>query len=225
MSQEKTVKVVSSWLPPLEGSTVVGDSDPAETVTLTVRVRPRSPRGELEKRVHEIAAQPLAQRRHLTRDEFARQHGADPADLATVEGLRQPARSGSNGLERSCAGPSNWSDRWRPSSSAFGVDLKVYRHGDTHYRGHAEHAEVPAELGPIVEAIFGFDNRRYARPHFRLAKAACGYESPRQAATSFNPNQVAACSTTFPRAPTAPGRPLESSSFPRPMAAASGKAN
>ncbi|HKM53621.1 MAG TPA: hypothetical protein VJY33_09420, partial [Isosphaeraceae bacterium] len=64
-------------------------------------------------------------------------------------------------------------------------------HGKTRYRGHAEHATVPPELAPIVEAIFGFDTRPYARPHFRISQASRGVQARHPAPTVFTPVQLA----------------------------------
>ena len=47
MAQANAVKVQESVLQPIAGSTLEGDSNPAEIVHLTVRVRPWSPRQQL----------------------------------------------------------------------------------------------------------------------------------------------------------------------------------
>jgi kumamolisin len=190
MAQTKAVRVQASLLRPIAGSTVEADSDPNEIVTLTVRVRPRSPRSELEKTVAALTAQPPAQRRHLTREEHARLHGGDPDDLDKVK-----TYASQHGLAVTDASAARRTVHLVGSvaavEQAFGVDMKVYQHGKTRYRGHNEHAQVPAELGPIVEAIVGFDTRPYARPHFRMSLASRGFEAPHLAPTSFNPNQLA----------------------------------
>ena len=169
-----------------------------------MRVRPRSPRSELEKTVHELAAKLPAHRRHLTREEHARLHGADPADLDKVK-----AFASRHGLAVTDASSARRTVHLVGSvaavEQAFGVDLKIYQHGKIRYRGHDEHAQVPAELGPIVEAIFGFDTRPYARPHFRISLAARGFAAPHLAPTSFNPNELATI-YNFPPTPTAPGQ-------------------
>jgi kumamolisin len=190
MAQAKAVRIQSSLLQPMAGSTVEADSDPAELVHLTVRVRPRSPRAQLEKTVNELAAQLPADRRHMTRDEHAKLHGADPADLEKVK-----AFASWHGLAVTDASAARRTVHLLGSvaavEQAFGVDMKVYQHGKVRYRGHAEHAMVPAELGPIVEAILGFDTRPYARPHFRMSRSARGFSAPHLSATSFNPNDLA----------------------------------
>ena len=85
MAQANAVKVQESLLRPIAGSTIEGDSNPAEIVHLTVRVRPRTPRQELVRTVRDLASKLPAHRRHLTREEHAALHGADRADLDKVK--------------------------------------------------------------------------------------------------------------------------------------------
>jgi kumamolisin len=66
----------------LPGATVVAPADPSERLEVTVLVRPRA-REELSKRVAQLA-QRGSGGAILSREEFARQHGADPADLGKV---------------------------------------------------------------------------------------------------------------------------------------------
>ena len=156
MAQSNAVKVQESLLRPIPGSSIEGDSDPAEIVRLTVRVRPRSPHHHLTKTVQDLAAKPPAHRRHLTREEYARLHGAEPVDLDKVK--RFASRHGLSVTDSSVGRRTvHLLGTVAAVEKAFGVDLKVYLHRKTRYRGHAEHATVPAELGPVVEAIFGFD--------------------------------------------------------------------
>jgi kumamolisin len=190
MAQVNAVKVQQSLLQPIPGSTIEGDSNPADIVHLTVRVRPRTPHQHLAKTVRDLAAKPPADRRHLTREEYARLHGADPADLDKVK--KFASRHGLSVTDSSV-------DRRTVHllgtvavvEQAFGVDLKTYVHGKTRYRGHAEHATVPAELGHIVEAIYGFDTRPYARPHIQFYKGPSGVQFSPLAAAAFTPLQVA----------------------------------
>ncbi|MGC8641096.1 MAG: S53 family peptidase [Isosphaeraceae bacterium] len=168
-----------------------GRSNPGSVVTLTVRVRPRNPQSQLQKTVHELAAKLPTHRQYLTRAEYANLHGADPADLEKVK-----AFASKHGLAVTSVSIPRRAVRLIGSvtavEQAFGVQLQDYQHGKTLYRGNDQHAQVPAELGPIVESIVGFDTRPYARPHFRLALASRGYAAAHLAPTSFNPNQLAA---------------------------------
>ncbi len=192
MANAGVLKIQDSLLPPIPGSTVVGSSDPAESVQLTVRVRPRTPHHHLATTVKELASKPPAHRRHLTRDEFANVHGADPADLDKVKTFA--SRHGLTVTDTSIARRTvHLLGTVATVDKAFGVQLKTYEHGKIRYRGHDQPATVPAELGPIVEAIFGFDTRPYARPHIQFLQPPRG-SKPRASAsapTTFTPPQLA----------------------------------
>lgn len=191
MAQAKAVKVQASLVPPLRGSTVQGRTNPREVVTLTVRVRPRNPQSHLQKTVHELAARLPAHRQYLSRAEYANLHGAEPADLEKVK-----AFASKHGLVVTGVSIARRTVHLAGSvaavEQAFGVRLQDYQHGETLYRASDQHAQIPAELGPIIESILGFDTRPYARPHFRMAPASRGYAAAHLAPTSFNPNQLAA---------------------------------
>src|SRR5208282_1387729 len=190
MAQTNAVKVQQSLLQPIAGSTIEGDSNPAEIVNLTVRVRPKSPRQQLVNTVRDLASKLPAHRRHLTREEHAALHGSDRADLDKIK--KFASRHGLAVTDSSVARRTvHLVGTVAAVEQAFGVDLKTYVHGKTRYRGHAEHATVPPELAPIVEAIFGFDTRPYARPHFRISQASRGVQARHPAPTVFTPVQLA----------------------------------
>ena len=50
---------------------------------------------------------------------------------------------------------------------------------------------MPADLGPIVEAIFGFDTRPCVRPHFRIGKLNPEITTRAAGGPDFFPHQVA----------------------------------
>jgi len=190
MAQANAVKVQESLLRPIAGSTIEGDSNPAEIVHLTVHVRPRTPRQELVRTVRDLASKLPAHRRHLTREEHAALHGSDRADLDKIK--KFASRHGLSVTDSSVARRTvHLMGTVAAVEQAFGVDLKTYVHGKTRYRGHAEHATVPPELAPIVEAIFGFDTRPYARPHFRISEASRGDQASPLAAKAFTADKLA----------------------------------
>jgi kumamolisin len=190
MPQSSTVKVEESVLQPIAGSTVEGDCSSEEVVHLTVRVRPRFARDHLVSAVREMAAQLPSRRRHFSRAEYATLHGAVPADLDKIKTFA--SRHGLAVTDSSV--PCRTVHLVGPVAAveaAFGVDLKIYQHGEIRYRGHGEHATVPTELGPIVEGIFGFDTRPYARPHFRFSRESRMFAGPQGTPIGFNPNDLA----------------------------------
>jgi len=82
-------------------------------------------------------------------------------------------------------------------TKAFAIELHSYEHkGDT-FRGRTGHIHVPQELEPIIDGIFGLDDRPQAHPRVRIARTAQtvqhGVVAPRvkTAQTSYTPPQVA----------------------------------
>jgi kumamolisin len=119
----------------------------------------------------------------MSREEFAKQHGADPADLAAVRNFAT-----ANGLtvvlEHAARRTVVLSGTVAQFNAAFAVDLKLMRHDSCSYRGRTGSIQLPGSLDGIVEAVLGLDSRPQAVPHFRVRPAA-------SAATSFTPTQVA----------------------------------
>jgi len=158
-----------------------------ERFTVTVRVRRRR---ELPSE-HQAVAASIHARQYMSRDDFERTHGADPADLAKVEEF---ARRHNLKVEESSVPRRSvfLSGTAADFSRAFGVELKHYERDGKTYRGREGHIFVPPELSEIVEGVFGLDNRPFARPHYRVAPlparreaAAAGPEL-----SNFSPAQV-----------------------------------
>jgi kumamolisin len=120
----------------------------------------------------------------MSRDEFAKQHGADPADIAAVG-----AFAAAHGLvvveEHVARRTIILSGTVAQFSAALHVQLHQMRHAAGSYRGRTGSVEIPAELAGIIEAVLGLDNRPQALAHFRLRQAAAG------TAVSYSPLQVA----------------------------------
>ena len=76
------VSLKGSERTPMPGARLLAPCDPAERLEVTVLVRRRA-KQELAARVTTIAGG-RAPSPCLSRDEFAKRHGADPADLAAV---------------------------------------------------------------------------------------------------------------------------------------------
>jgi len=154
----------------------VGPADPEKVIGVTVMVRshPGSPALPDLAKWRSI---PLAARRALTREEYARTYGADPADLhkvaqfAATHGLR---------VAESYAGRRAVTIEGKPAqfNAAFGITLNHYeaplpagrRHGQRAatspvpartyvHHGYDGPLHVPAELHGIVLAVVGLDNR------------------------------------------------------------------
>ncbi|HEV7665920.1 MAG TPA: S53 family peptidase [Chloroflexota bacterium] len=190
MTQVDRVPLPGSDKKPVPSAQPVADVHPDERIEVTVRVRQRA-QGALVAQVNQLAAQSPEAREHLSREDFAQQFGADPADLAKVEQFA--AANGLAVVEANLArrtvlvsGPAT------KVSAAFGVTLRTYDHpvGGA-FRGREGAIYVPANLAGIVEGVFGLDDRPAARPHLRRLEELDGIQpllaAPR---TSFTPNKI-----------------------------------
>jgi kumamolisin len=198
-SNTSHVPVPGSERKALPGARAVGAPHPKERIEVTLYVRPRigitALKGALA--AERLGAMMPAERRHMTREEFAAAYGADPKDLAAIEAFAQAY--GLTVTEVSSAKRSVvLAGTVAAFSKAFGVSLDTYEYWGGTYRGRIGAVRVPAELAEIVQGVFGLDNRPQAKPHFRLLKDAVTEgiadrrNRSRQLNThSFTPNQLA----------------------------------
>ena len=128
----------------------------------------------------------------MSREEFAREHGADPADFAKVRTFAE-----AHGLkvlqEHAARRTVILSGTVAQFSAAFGVQLHQMSYAGGTYRGRTGGIYLPTEWDGVVEAILGLDNRPQARPRFRSRPAPGNiHRRARAAAVSYTPPQVAA---------------------------------
>jgi kumamolisin len=175
---------------PLARARLIGAADPNESVLVTVRVRPRTATAGLAATLKAAAGARTADRRYLSREEFAAAHGADPADLSKVEDFAHAhglTVAEVNAAERSVKLLGTVS----AFGAAFGVDLARYDYSGGSYRGRTGPVHVPEDLAPLIEGVFGLDDRPQARAHFRRS-APVGAVRPRTGGgTSYTPPQLA----------------------------------
>jgi kumamolisin len=165
----------------ISGARKIGPADPAERLEVTVLIR-RQAQEQLASRLKDLGAGKPG--RHLSREEFARQHGAAEADF---EAVRRFAASHKLAVVQEHAGRRTLilSGTVAQFSRAFGVELHQYAHGGGSYRGRVGSISVPTDLESVVEGVLGLDNRPQAQTHFRIRPAA-------STSASFSPLQVAA---------------------------------
>jgi kumamolisin len=76
--------------------------------------------------------------------------------------------------------------------AAFGTKLKCYKTGKTNFRGRTGTISIPKDLEPIIEGVFGLDNRPRVRPQFHFAEQARGAHAPAAAGPrAMTPVEVA----------------------------------
>jgi kumamolisin len=180
------VPIAGSTRTLLPNSRPAGPVDPNEMASLTVRLRSRGDPAALVSKAYELASKPLAQRQYLTHDELEKQHGADPADLDTLEHFAQTHNLmvvHRSAAERSVVLRGRLGDLL----NAFHADVQMYHHVSGTYRGRRGEILVPTELKPLITGIFGFDTRpRHRSPHRSKHAAFAGPGSSNGvAATDF----------------------------------------
>ena len=176
---------------PLPDSHALGPADPAERLEVTVVLR-GSDRQGLQDRLQKLAKGERSVG-HLSRADFARQHGASRADLDSV---RDFAEAHGLAVVQEHAGRRAvvLSGTVAQFNDAFGIQLQHCSHPAGTYRGRTGPVFIPEELDGVIEAVLGLDNRPQARAHFRMKSSKTRRRSrPAQAAaTSFTPVQLAA---------------------------------
>jgi kumamolisin len=174
-------------------SRIIGEIDPNERLTITVRVRRPAGSNQLRTEDIDLSRRAPGEHKHLTRTEFTTKHGADAADLARIAAFAHE-----HGLSVSESSRSKRSVKLSGTvealSRAFEVEVHKYGHPDGNYRGRIGSISVPDNLAGIVVGVHGFDNRPVARPHYRRRKKATVTKNavPETAQdTSFSPLEVA----------------------------------
>jgi kumamolisin len=170
------------------GARVVGPANPAERLEVSVLVRRRG-QPALQARLAGLAAGKRVA--HLSRQDFARDHGADPSDLARVRSFAE-AQGLSVVQEHAARRTVILSGTVAQVTAAFGIQLHHMSHAGGTYRGRSGGIYVPAEWDGVVEAVLGLDNRPQARPHFRVRRPLGNVIRRASSPVSFTPPQVAA---------------------------------
>jgi len=197
-NQEKTMSSSKNSIPiegsertALSGAHIACAIDPHERIQVTIVLR-RSPSSkELSSVVKEISAQKPSERKYLSRDELATAYGADPADLAKIEEFAH--EYGLDIVEVKAAQRRVILGGTVASlSAAFGVYLARYEHPKGSYRGRTGPIHVPEDIAPIVEGVFGLDDRPQARPHLRILGEKGGNIKPHaEGLPGYTPLQIA----------------------------------
>jgi kumamolisin len=181
------VPVPGSEREALPGARRIGPAPQEGRVEVTVIVRSRSaePLG-----IEQMASHLPAERQHMSREDYERTMGADPADLARVEAFAHEHGLevlGSDAARRSVA----LAGTVAQMDAAFGTELSHYESPHGAYRGRTGPVHVPAELADVVEAVLGLDDRPQATPHFRPLTAGGGAALAAAAGDSFTPDELA----------------------------------
>ncbi len=239
MTGQSFVPLPGSERGPLPQSQELGAVDESRQIEVTLVTRRRAPLSR------DLVEGPAT----LTTEQFAEQHGTDPADLELIT----TALAG-HGLQVTGADPGARRVMVRGTvaalSATFGATLRLVRTPDpvtgqdmVEHRYREGALRIPAELAGIVLAVLGLDNRPQARAQFRRAPAATSRATAADPAAPAPPAPGAPAPggpapaagrgvhvlhatagrrpcTSSRRVPTGPGRPSRSSSSAAGSAAA-----
>src|SRR5437667_4838584 len=173
---------------PVPGAKPRAAADPERLIEVTVRLRSREPRAQ---QLMEMGAQLPANRKYLSREDFSRVHGADPADVAKIDAFAHQHHLTvlRTSLPQRVV---KLTGKVEDFNAAFGVKLRTFQARGKNYRGRTGPIYVPKELKNVIRGVHGLDNRPVATPHFRMRPSATGAASPKNAADgSFAVTEVA----------------------------------
>ena len=162
-----------------KGAKLNGKIQLDERIEVTVRLRRKPGAG-----IPRPGASPIS------REEFRANYGADPADLEKIEDFAD--EHGLDVVQSSIAQRSvRLSGTVAAMQGAFGTRLKCYQAGRTRFRGRSGTLSVPKPLSPVIEGVFGLDNRPHVRPQFHFAERGRKAHSNAASARAMTPVEVA----------------------------------
>ncbi len=158
------ISLAGSARQPVPGAHSTGPSDPAERLEVSVILRGRGAEALAARVAKAHAGHPGP---HLSRAEYADAHGADPKDLAAVAAFARD--HGLSVVQQDAARRTVvLSGTVAQAEAAFGVALETFVHDGGSYRGRTGDITLPSDLGSVVTAVLGLDNRPAAEPRFRI---------------------------------------------------------
>jgi kumamolisin len=189
-TQSKRVPLAGSHRNAVAGSSLIGPAHPHQRIEVTVRIRARAPIPASVKS-ESMGVRAPHERRYLTREKLAADHGASAEDIAKIVAFAHANHLAV--VETSEARRSVWlAGTVAHMSSAFGVTLEEHDHplGGT-FRSRTGSISIPDDLQDIVVGVFGLDNRPQAKPHFRVRRGEARMHAGVGANTQFTPLQIA----------------------------------
>ncbi len=170
------------------GARDVGPADLSEQIQVTILLRRRSTPSEFSS-VEQMAARSPRERKYLSREEFARLHGASEADLEKVRTFA--IQYGLKILnEHRASRTVNLSGTVQSFNSTFGAELRRYEHASGTYRCRTGSLTIPSEFDGVIQGVLGLDNRPQAKPHFRLLRQKPNVHA-QAVSVSYSPPEVA----------------------------------
>jgi kumamolisin len=187
---EQYVPLAGSQRTAMPGARVVSPPNPNEPVEITVRIRPQTAMPS-DAEVEALGATSVHTRDLApSRDLLASRYSASDDDIAKVSAFAK-----AHGLTIVSSDPAQRSvvldGPVSAMNEAFDVKLMCYSHPDGgEYRGRVGPVHVPKELEPIIEGVFGLDNRPQARRHIGFRPLPTGVTHAAAARPWFTPLEL-----------------------------------
>jgi kumamolisin len=177
-------RLENSPRPPAGGARLRGPADPSALVWVDFIVRRRPDAPALPGPAHWMSI-PLGRRRFLSRQEFARQFGAAPAELERVAAFarNQGLSMTETSIARRCVIASATVE---VMNRLFGVELNSYERGAETYRGYDGYLHLPPDIADILDGVLGLDNRRLGRHATNGGPPGAAPLTPIQVAQFYN---------------------------------------
>lgn len=160
-----------------------------EGIAVTVLLRHRFSRSGLPS-LEDLSRLGLRERRYLTHKEFEKFHGADPEDIETVKAFAAENNLGVVAVD-TARRTVELAGTLGAFGAAFGTEFAHYDHQSGVCRGPTGPISVPAGLAPVVEAVFGLDDRSVGTRHAQFAQAAKDAPSSPGSLTSYPVPEIA----------------------------------
>jgi kumamolisin len=173
MATTKLVSIPGSNKKPFRDAKVIAAAPSDERLEVTVRIRPRNPLPDPQDML-KLSAEPM---RQLTHEQYEKSYGASAKDIALVKKF---AKEQNLSVVRVSTPRRSviLSGTVVEFNRAFGVSLKSYAYSGGTYRGRTGLIKIPAHLAPVVEGVFGLDNRPAATRFRALPQAAASGARP-----------------------------------------------
>src|ERR1700733_1092055 len=137
-----------------KGCKVVGAADPKQQIEISVRIRSRAAAPLDDDAIMAEAAKPASQQEYMSRQEFAIEEGADPADVAKIDDFAH-----AHGLNVKTVHLDSRTMKITGTvealSAAFGVKLNKVKHDGATYRMRKGGVKIPQELEGIIVGVHG----------------------------------------------------------------------
>ncbi len=188
LKRQERVQLKGSARLAVPGAQDTGPADPNQQIEVSVILRRGSKPGK-SPAANQAIAGPLNKRKYLTREQFAKLHGASTADINKIRAFAK--EYGLSVLSEDRASRTvKLTGSVQTFNAAFGAELRHCRHDSGTFRYRTGALTIPADLANVVEGVFGLDNRPQAKAHFRILNRNANISSY-AAFASYSPVQVA----------------------------------